>query len=300
MKMNNFEFKNDTTIFYHKNCTDGFMSAYLLYRAYKALGIEGNTFVAVNYNEVVPEVKTKTLLIVDFSFSRNIIDEFIEQGIDVHMYDHHLTAAEQHGGYGRYTCQGFNCCIEEHKSGAGLVLDLIEPIFTNKQHEFLLYEYLANRVEDRDLWKFNYTDTKAVYELLNSVPFTFEDWDNLTLSSDLFSKLEEFKIRVTFREQLAKEYAAKAKIIRFQNYDVPCVNVPANFSSEVGDILGKEYPFAIMYVVGDIVYMSLRSNKQTGIDTSTISKQFKGGGHINASGFKLEVSQLVDLLSGKL
>ena len=156
---------------------------------------------------------------------------------------------------------------------------------------------MSNRVQDRDLWLYNYSDTRAVYEVLNSVPKTLEAWWDLIIETPehVFKQMvHDADIRVKMRLELAKGYADKATIVPYKDKTIAIVNCASNFASEVGDILGKEHAFAVMFVVSPkdkIVIASLRSNSETGEDVSKIAKSFGGGGHVNASGFSFNYEQ---------
>jgi hypothetical protein len=109
------------------------------------------------------------------------------------------------------------------------------------------------------------------------------------------------------RLELARAYASVATILPYGEKTFAIVNCASNFASEVGDVLGKDHAFAVMFVVSPkdkIVIASMRSNAQTGVDVSVIVKQFGGGGHVNAAGFSFnyetEPNMLIELLNGEL
>ncbi len=196
----------------------------------------------------------------------------------------------------------FTALIDQSKSAALLCYEEFareyQARFKHPPTEDNIIEYVARRISDRDLWNFVYPETRAIYEMLIS----FIDYHKKNAPLDIVRFFDEkskgggllesqmyieANARVEMRLQLAKEYADKAKVINFDGMKVALVNVPSNFSSEVGDVLGKDHDFAIMYVVGgnDQVIFGLRSNKETGVNVEVIAKQhFNGGGHVNAAG----------------
>lgn len=319
------EMKNQIkqTIISHANCTDGMMSAFLYYVYYLSINsIDSVEFIFQQYNKELPIIKSNNVIVTDFCFSKEQLENKVFDNKNVFILDHHETATTSYGGYGSHfgKCSNecnFNVLLEKDLSGAGLVLatigydiwkNLINIVKDTDKRDVIFdrIKYLAKRVQDRDLWKFEYADTKAVYELLNSIPSTFEAWKELIIDTDesaFQSKLQEMKIRVAMRTEIATEYANKAKIVKYGNKTFAVVNCPSNFASEVGDILGKNNSFAVMFTVSakdNIAICSMRSNKDTGENVSIIAKNLGGGGHINAAGFSIDIAYLKDLFTGEL
>lgn len=221
-----------------------------------------------------------------------------EQGYDVFMPVESSVATKSPYLLPTY----FTALIDQSKSAALLCYEEFareyETRFKRPPVKDNIIEFVARRISDRDLWNFVYPETRSIYEMLIS----FIDYHKKNAPLDIVQFFDgvseggrllesqlyiEANARVEMRLQFAKEYAAKAKVIDFEGKKAALVNVPSNFSSEVGDILGKEHDFAIMYVIGgnDYVAYSLRSNKETGANVEVIAKQhFNGGGHINAAG----------------
>ena len=73
-------------------------------------------------------------------------------------------------------------------------------------------------------------------------------------------------------------------------FQVPVANLPYTMSSDAGHEMAKGRPFAACYwdTPSGRVF-SLRSNND-GVDVSEVAKQYGGGGHRNASGFKVSFS----------
>ena len=306
-------------VLYHNHCTDGFLSATLMYLYFKEIGeLEKTEFIAVNYNEPIPMLSGMEVYIVDFSYSKEVIIDSSGIANSITMLDHHLTAAQQWDGYGTYVINSPNCCkvtikINEHKSGAGLTYDWIDErdlksdyaetsVFKNLNDNRILK--VTRAVQDRDLWKFKLENTKEIYEALNILPRTFEAWEEflVTSSYEVFEeKIKAAGYYLEVKEKLAQEYASKHQMQDFLGYRVPIVNCPANFASRVCEILAKDYPFAVSYCLSlSEIFVSLRSNSITGIDVSEVAKNFKGGGHKNASGCKIPTQWIYYFISGQL
>jgi len=305
-------------VLYHGGgCNDGMCSAYLMYLFFKERK-EPVEFIAVNYNEAIPDVTGKHVYIVDFSYSPDVLEEARTKALSIVMLDHHLTAAQQWGGY--YNLYYFQPTdtkchltikIAEDKSGAGLTydfvlacsrIDSIHNVFDNPDDDRLFR--VVNSVQDRDLWKFALKDTPVIHEALSFLPKTIEAWHHFISESSISEfndKLAEAQAFLKLKEHLAQTYAKLFQLIKFQGYEIPVVNCPSNFASRVGEILAEQYPFALMYCLSTTkVYCSLRSNTKSEVDVSAIAKVFKGGGHFHAAGFGLIPEQLPILFKGEL
>lgn len=316
-----------TTIISHANCTDGMMAAFLYYAYYRLQGkLDEVEFIFMQYNKPVPEINGKAVIVVDFSFTKQELEHDNFRNKHIEIFDHHESAAKVYGGYGYYQCECnhgslFSALFTKEKSGAGLAWDQIgTDVIIQLKASSLPYseieyfsrhlQYLSNRVEDRDLWLYKFRDTRAVYEVLNSVPKTLEAWWDLIIGTPerVFKDMvQDADIRVQMRLELANSYAQKATVVPYKDKTIAIVNCPSNFASEVGDILGRQHAFAVMFIVSPkdkIVIASLRSNSETGEDVSAIAKSFGGGGHINAAGFSFdyekETTKFLSLMDGSI
>ena len=72
---------------YHANCMDGFTAAWVVAR--KVPGIE---LVPASYGDAPPDVLGKTVLIVDFSYAKAVLETMAGDARLVVVLDHHKTA----------------------------------------------------------------------------------------------------------------------------------------------------------------------------------------------------------------
>lgn len=317
-------FKMKTTILYHKNCTDGFISALNFYAYYKELNeLDNVTFIPVQYNQGLPDktyIEGKDVYVLDFSFSKEDTVKLIEMTSSLNMLDHHKAAVDNlftgerfiensvvekddyAGVYFLHT-KTASLMVDKKESGATLAYNEAGKLIANENIRNRL-QYLSVHAKDRDLWKFKLKDSLAVYEYCNKFNFDLEQgYKELVCSEnkEFSQNIINSQIRVDMRDELANKYAKKHSMIKFMGYVIPVVNVSSDFSSIVGDILNKKHPFALMYSVGfDKIYVSLRSDEQTGVDVNEIAKKLGGGGHVNAAGFSVPVHSLVNLMNGQI
>lgn len=254
-------------IIYHANCVDGFTAAWCCWQLWP-----NAEFVAAQYGDDPPDVSGRDVVIVDFSYPRNVLLQMHEQADSLIVLDHHKTAAEDLAGLDFAT-------FDMDRSGAGLAWDEL-----GSGQRPLLVDY----VEDRDLWRWALADSKEISAFIALHERTFNDWERL--DDDLHWRLPECiasgksALRVT--DQYVDSHAVKHRVARIGGFLVPCVNTTFAISELVGE-LAEHFPFAAGWFErsdGKIVY-SLRSRGELGADVSEIAKQYGGGGHRNAAGF---------------
>lgn len=301
------------SVIYHKNCNDGIMSAYLMYRLYQEFDTSCSEieFIPDDYsNKIFPKVNGDKLFILDYSYGLTTLREIASSGdfTNIIMLDHHESTADEYGGYKRYNSIVNSCIcsinLEKDKSGAGLTYEYICENYPDSQvaNDKDLARYVS-LVQDRDLWKFEYVETKAFHSLLSKYRNSLQEVDNLLSSPayEINALISQEQIVLNYKQSLFKDLASKAVDIEFQGYIVPIVNCPSQFASDVGEILYQNKPFSICYVTSkDKVILSLRSDKTKGVNVKEIAEKFGGGGHIPAAGCSLPLEKLFDLMNGKL
>lgn len=271
---------------YHKNCLDGFAASLAVSEWFDQNDIpeEDREFVAAQYGdpeEYQPDVKDKFVMIVDFSYPRDVLIQMEADADRLIVIDHHKTAQE--------ALEGLPFChFDMSQSGAMLTWKYCFP--DTEEHPVpKLIEY----IQDRDIWTKALPDTDEVSAGLQSLPKTFESWRpflNDCLIDDLITA--GHSILMYQQRHIEKVTNAKIPMVYFCGHHVPCINT-TTLISEIGNELSKNHPFAMMYFdTEDKRVYSLRSAKD-GLDVSEIAKQFGGGGHKNAAGFSVPKSELL-------
>ena len=259
---------------YHGNCADGFGTAWVVR---KALGdIE---FFAGKYQEPPPDVTGKNVVMVDFSYKRPVLLEMAKKANSILIIDHHKTAAEDLVDLPANVTAKFDM---DH-SGAMLTW---EHFFPNKEAPELLY-----RIEDRDLWKFAFQNTRLVQASVFSYPYDFEVWDRLMATcTDVLAAEGEAIERKHFKD-IKELLGVTTREMLIGGYRVPIANLPYTLVSDAAHELAKGRPFAGCYWdTPDGRVFGLRSTDE-GVDVSVIAEQYGGGGHRNASGFRVSFAE---------
>jgi oligoribonuclease NrnB/cAMP/cGMP phosphodiesterase (DHH superfamily) len=316
-----------TTILYHKNCNDGLIAALNFYAYFKEKDeLDDTIFLPVQYGEPLPDesiLKVREVYVVDFSYPRIVMTELGDMASKLILLDHHestihnlFTGERWIAGVSHTQVDAVNgdylmtshrvvAYINKKRSGATMAYREVGIYIKDARVQQTL-QYLSLRAEDRDNWVFAYSDSKAVHEYIQSIGFDLPKlydalFGNERTLEGVQSGVSMAQIRVDMRDELARNYAGLAMPVNFMDHTVPVVNVPGGFASLVGDILDKDAPFAVTYVVTDKnILLSMRSDKDKGVDVEEIARQLGGGGHQNASGCSIPHTELASFLKGRI
>lgn len=259
---------------YHGNCADGFGAAWVVR---KALGdIE---FYAGVYKEPPPDVTDKDVLLVDFSYKRSVLLEMAEKAKSILILDHHKTAVADLVDLPSNVITVFDM----ERSGARIAWDYFFPDETPPP--------LLLHIEDRDLWRFALTKTREIQANVFSYPYDFQVWDELMAANvgDLVKDGEAIE-RKHFKD-INELIGVCTRRMVIGGHNVPVANLPYTLTSDAGHILARGEPFAVCYWdTPEWRVFSLRSTDD-GLDVSDIAKQYGGGGHAHASGFRVSYAE---------
>ncbi|AVD96388.1 phosphohydrolase [Pseudomonas sp. SWI36] len=289
---------------YHGNCADGFGGAWVVR---KALG-EQVEFVAGVHGQEPPDVTDKDVIIVDFSYKYEVMARLSWKANSIIILDHHKSAAEDLGKFppfhagvrvdGRHpdgsvalgwesahismnsqNSPAIACCFDMNRSGAMLAWD---HFFPGQEPPMLL-----RHIEDRDLWLFQLDGTREIQANLFSYPYDFEVWDTLMATDVQSLRSDGAAIERKHQKDVAELVAVTKRRLVIGGHNVPVASLPYTLTSDAGHLMAQGEPFAACYWdTPDGRVFSLRSTDD-GMDVSEIAKQYGGGGHRNASGFRV-------------
>lgn len=275
-------------VLFHASCLDGAASRFA---AWKKFGDEA-TYIPVQYGKALPLIEDRSdVYILDFSYSREILDELNNRSNLLVVLDHHKTAKDALEGATYAT-------FDLNRSGAVMSWEYFHPNTPVPK--------LLQHVQDRDLWRFNLEDTKEICEGFRTFSEDMSSWDMaIGDNADGVYFLDAVKTRgktvLDYIETLISSAVRNVKIVQFLNYKVGIVNA-TNLISEIGNAIytSKELcvDFSISYFVTNdaSVILSFRSPK--GMDVSEIAKALGGGGHPQACGAKINLVTLQKILDG--
>jgi len=280
---------------YHGNCADGFGAAWAVRRRLPKIDIEFHPGI---YGNPPPNVTGRHVLMVDFSYKRPVLLEMATKARSILIIDHHKTAAEDLSGFrepapwrewkdknlGLVEGDGepIAALFDMDRSGAGMTWDFF---FVGQDRPRLI-----DHIEDRDLWRFKLDGTREIQAAVFSYPYDFEVWDRLMLETDLDALRTEGRAieRKHFKDidELLKVCTRRMVI---GGFNVPVANLPYTLTSDAGHNLATGEPFGACYWdTPEGRVFSLRSTEE-GQDVSAVAKLYGGGGHRNASGFRMPV-----------
>jgi oligoribonuclease NrnB/cAMP/cGMP phosphodiesterase (DHH superfamily) len=267
-------------VIYHANCIDGFTAAWCFHHAAKDpdnAGLHGIEFLPASYGQEPPDVTGRLVYIVDFSYPRAQLYQMADRAKLVVVLDHHQSAqADLEALRG----PGLKIHFDMQRSGAGMAWDYLFD--GAPRPRFLGF------VEDRDLWRFSFDETKASHAYLGSVDRTFAKWDEIMLGNAFqqATALAQGAALVRLVEkQVADAVRSTLRTAEIGGQVVPLANVPGFLASDAGHSMNDGVPFAATYFdTEQRRCFSLRS-RPDGADVSLVAQQYGGGGHKHAAGF---------------
>lgn len=274
---------NRPLVIYHGNCADGFSAAWCFWRKYR----DGADYVAGVYQQEPPDVTERDVYLVDFSYKRAVVERMLAQASSVTLIDHHKTAIEdlqplfmQDSWTGEP--KQLAHFTDLNRSGATLAWDYLFP---NEQRPPLL-----GHVEDRDLWRFKLPGTREIQAFVFSHEYTFEQWD-LMMAADQVELLKMTAAGAAIERKHHKDVAELVGVCKRRmvigGHDVPVASLPYTLVSDAAHLMAQGEPFSACYWdTAEGRVFGLRA-ADDGLDVSDVAKQYGGGGHAKAAGFKV-------------
>ena len=277
---------NRPLVIYHGNCADGFSAAWCFWRKY---GTNAD-YVAGVYQQDPPDVAGRDVYLVDFSYKAPVVADMLRKARSVTLIDHHKTAiddllplksdmaATNNNGMG----DNFGWFCDLNRSGATLAWDYLFP---GEDRPLLL-----GHVEDRDLWRFKLPGTREIQAFVFSHEYSFELWDKL-MSADQVELLKMTAAGAAIERKHHKDVAELVAVCKRRMvigaYDVPVASLPYTLVSDAAHLMAQGEPFAACYWdTAEGRVFGLRATDE-GVDVSEVAKQYGGGGHAKAAGFKV-------------
>ncbi len=267
-------------VIYHHPCLDGFTSAWVVKQAL------GNTaeYVPGNYgnDESLPDVDNREVYLVDFVYPKAVMFELAQRASKVIVLDHHKTAEED-------LKELFNIGMIEgvfdmDRSGAMIAWDHFFP--NRDAPDFVKY------VQDRDIWTRELPYCDEINLAMFAYEYTFDNWD--TISVTPIDHLRDDGIAIHRKHM--KDVRELTKQVQYMTIcgfeNVPTVNANYFYGNDLCNLLSETCPFAAYYWInseGEYVF-GMRScmKNEDAVDVSIIAKSYGGGGHANASGFRIK------------
>lgn len=269
-------------VIYHANCTDGFTAAWCFHH----YGRDLFDFHPGVYGENPPDVTGRVVYLVDFSYKRPVLLGMAAVAERIIILDHHKSAKENLDGVAEEaTVVGgdIDVWFDMEQSGAGMAWRHLFPGKSTPKW--------VQHVEDRDLWRFKLPCTREFHAFLASLDWNFDQFDHVHSLQSLAPCYEIGATLLRVHDGHVRDAINMTKrTLEIGGIRVPVANANYNLASDVGNKLAKGVPFAAVYYDSEQYRtFSLRSDKDDPMaaDVSLIAKQYGGGGHANAAGFRV-------------
>lgn len=287
-----------TIIVFHGNCFDGFAAAWVLRKSFPDA-----EFIPAQYGDEPPhhsKLSGTHTIVADFSYKRAVLAAMAQVCSRITVLDHHATAEKELSGL---VMPGLSVTFDMGKSGGRLAWEYVWDEFYGLRFSSIMIDkymtdpndrdhppWLVRFSEDRDLWLWKLSDSRAVNAALRTYPTEHAEWDRL---ADLnpASLVPEGSAILRLESQVVAQHVKHAREITIGGYKVLAVNATTLFSEIAGE-LAKGRPFGCCYFDrGDgLRVWSLRS-RDGGVDVSEVAKQYGGGGHKAAAGFQRTIGE---------
>lgn len=261
--------------------------------------------------------KDINLYIVDYSLPIAHIEEYMEMFRSVTMFDHHKTARHKYLSTFEfiehstevYTFNSIDLStyilFDQYNSGAQMTYKHFKVNYPEELNNPFLEE-LIKYVSDRDLWQFNYPESKKLHgylKLTNVIKFhqitelLKKPKNEILEIGQLYLNYVEHKI-----DGLIKSNMTLIEIeINKSVHHAAIVNSYLDIASELGNTIIDKVKVDIVIIYNitshDNVSFSIRSSKH--IDSTPIALNYGGGGHDQASGCSVTRTQLNTILNNK-
>lgn len=270
---------------YHANCADGFGAAWAVRKAF----IETEFYPGV-YQNPPPDVTDRDVILVDFSYKYDVLVGMMNKANSLLVLDHHKTSAEDLtklptvSALSDFVLTTVGVLFDMNRSGAGITWDFFHPTQPRPA--------LIDHLEDRDLWRFKLPRTREIQAAVFSYPYDFAVWDRLMATDVAELAAEGVAIERKHFKDIDELLTVVTRHMRIGGHVVPMANLPYTLTSDAGHKLSLDNPFAGCYWdTPDGRVFSLRS-REGGFDVSEIAKQYGGGGHRHAAGFRVAFDNL--------
>ena len=264
-------------LFYHASCPDGFGAAYAFWKMYG----KDMEYRPLRHGEKLPDLGERNrVFFVDIAPSREEVIEISQKVRGLVILDHHISRYEELKDLPFYEYSS------EH-SGAMMAWNYLKTQFESIEDEEP--PAILKYIEDRDIWKWQLKDSEKVLAVLDSLSFNFRKWDEFNEELEQEPDLVKFKGSTILKycNTIKNKIVENRHILTIKGTQVPAVNTPF-FRSEILSEICIDQPFSAGYHYdGEYFVFSLRSTDE-GMDVAKIASLFGGGGHRNASGFKVK------------
>jgi oligoribonuclease NrnB/cAMP/cGMP phosphodiesterase (DHH superfamily) len=262
--------------------------------------------VPAKYGDAPPDVAGAYVIVCDFSYSRAGLEKMHDDAVWMRVFDHHKTA--------QAALKGLDYCVfDMERSGAGITWDELFGVdsmwrakATREGWTRQSRPWLVDYVEDRDLWRYALPRSREVSAWIatclefqgEAVPgWVDASWSLHPLASAAVLQVTGLDAAANnganvleFIGKYARTVAATAQETSFCGHHAVLVNCAYERRSDVLELLNNRgHVVAIGWHQGADGSFEYSLRSQGAVDVSELAKEFGGGGHANAAGFRSRV-----------
>lgn len=272
--------KEPSLVIYHAHCPDGFAAAWSCWERWG----DKCRYLPLCYSDPLPEVEGEDVWMLDLGLSLSRTQALAAAARSFVLIDHHESAMEELGSlpYTRF---------DMSKCGGMLAW---EAAFPQRAAPRLL-----EAVQVRDLGLSIDPDMDAVLHMLDSLPYEFGAWSQFAarLECDPEGVIKEGQAMRRKFESLADRLMQHAHPIVIANQAGLALNAPREFAGHIGQRLAQRAPFGFTWFLDGRGQIHGSWRSLPGVNVIPLARQFGGGGHPTASGARLTLLQLQQLLA---
>lgn len=295
-------------VFYHSNCLDGFAAAYTVWQYFRGECL----LQPINYNAPEEDLKLdlcngRMVMAVDFCFTEEQLRQFAQNGANcILIIDHHKGFASAIAA----ACASdpfVHMIYDSSKSGCELAWDWAESMRLSRQtyddpDPQPMPAYIQY-IGDRDLWKFQWENTRAYCAAIGIVPKNIRDW-HYFIQKPLGEVIALGEILLQKRKEEIQSYVHKARMIVTPYGEMHLVCAPLSLASELGEALYLNYPNSVAAIIVEPNFLtmewhvSMRSNAASpaALNVAALCRTYQGGGHKHAAGCRLSMHSFSTVL----
>lgn len=292
---------NDRVVVFHGGCRDGFAAAWLAWLVWP-----NAQFLPARHRLTPPAgLNGRHVVIVDYSYPRDVLEHLKTETASLTVLDHHDTAERDLKGLSY-------CTFDQTKSGSRLMYDyLVDHGYGEVLRNVKGADLIADYTEDYDLWRKRLPDTAAINAAIRNEPFDFAAWTTLA-ARPLDQLIADGNIILRYRRQLMIEHRERLDGVMIGGIaGIACECTAWEIASDMADfILGdqtlvsRHRPLFIAFwsqVSGHPAkrYFSLRSRDglaepdSKSIHVGDLAKTMGGGGHPQSAGFTIMADNVI-------
>ncbi|HEY0010725.1 MAG TPA: hypothetical protein VGB97_02300 [Candidatus Paceibacterota bacterium] len=262
-----------TLILYHGGCPDGFGGAYA---AWKKFGDQAE-YIPLHRGVPAPDaIDGNDVYLIDFTYTRDVMDDILARAASVIVLDHHEGVQDVVEAMPEYV-------YDSARSGATIAWGYFHPGVPVPK--------LLSYVEDDDIYRFTFPETKPLLTYLIIQPLDFVVWDEIARKLEDPTEgaiiLEKAAAYREYFEHLAEQAVEKANLVSFEGEEIYFANSHPHktMKSLIGNLLAKKKgPFALVVSAHPNGYgVSIRGDGT--VNVAKIAEKYGGNGHPNSAGF---------------